>query len=100
MVYGCGTVMRGSRTALVRERTAQRPANAHLRVTGQVPGRRLEMRTTNVIPFAPALERQRRVMAGISLASWHNHFPDGIEDLWDGPFVRATEAVIIPLRAA
>jgi hypothetical protein len=59
------------------------------------------MRTTNVIPFAPALERQRRVMAGISLASWHNHFPDGIEDLWDGPYVRAaTSSAVIPLRLA
>jgi hypothetical protein len=58
------------------------------------------MSTTNVIPFAPALERQRRVMAGISLASWHNHFPDGIEDLWSGPFVQAAKAVVVPLRLA
>jgi len=55
------------------------------------------MRTTNVIPFAPALERQRRVMAGISLASWSNHFPDGIEDLWAGPFRTAGSAVVVPL---
>jgi hypothetical protein len=57
------------------------------------------MRATNVIPFAPALERQRRVTAGVSLMSWHNHFPDGIEDLWDGPFVRAASAVVVPLIA-
>jgi hypothetical protein len=56
------------------------------------------MRTTNIIPFAPALERQRRVMAGIALASWHNNFPDGIEDLWAGPFVRAGASVVVPLR--
>jgi hypothetical protein len=55
------------------------------------------MNTTNVIPFAPALERQRRAMAGISLASWNNHFPDGIEDLWAGPFVPAGSAVVVPL---
>jgi hypothetical protein len=55
------------------------------------------MQTAIVIPFAPALERQRRVMAGISLASWHNHFPDGIEDLWSGPFVPAGSAVVVPL---
>ncbi len=55
------------------------------------------MTTTNVIPFAPALERQRRVSAGTSLASWHNHFPDGIEDLWAGPFVPAGSAVVVPL---
>lgn len=56
------------------------------------------MRTTNVIPFAPALERQRRVMAGIFLASWHNNFPDGIEDLWAGPFVPAGAGIVVPLR--
>jgi hypothetical protein len=55
------------------------------------------MTTSNVIPFAPALERQRRVMAGASLASWHNHFPDGIEDLWTGPFVPVGSAVVVPL---
>jgi hypothetical protein len=57
------------------------------------------MNATNVIPFAPALERQRRVMAGVALASWHNHFPDGIEDLWTGPFVPATSAKVVPLIA-
>ena len=57
------------------------------------------MNTSNVIPFAPALARQRRVMAGASLASWHNHFPDGIEDLWDGPFVPAGSSVVVPLIA-
>jgi hypothetical protein len=57
------------------------------------------MQTTNVIPFGPALQRQRRVMAGVALASWHNNFPDGIEDLWDGPFVPATSSVVIPLIA-
>jgi hypothetical protein len=56
------------------------------------------MQTTNVIPFAPALERQRRVMGGIFLASWHNNFPDGIEDLWSGPFVPAGSGVVVPLR--
>lgn len=55
------------------------------------------MQTTNVIPFAPALQRQRRIMAGVALASWHNNFPDGIEDLWAGPFVPAASAVVIPL---
>jgi hypothetical protein len=52
---------------------------------------------TNVIPFAPALERQRRVMAGVFLASWHNNFPDGIEDLWSGPFVPAGSGTVIRL---
>ena len=55
------------------------------------------MRTENVIPFAPALERQRRVMAGISLLSWSNNFPDGIEDLWAGPFVAAGSGTVVPL---
>jgi hypothetical protein len=55
------------------------------------------MRTENVIPFAPALERQRRVMAGISLASWSNNFPDGVEDLWAGPFVPARSGIVVPL---
>ena len=55
------------------------------------------MRTTNVIQFAPALERQRRIMAGTSLASWSNHFPDGIEDLWAGPFVPVRSSVVVPL---
>jgi len=53
---------------------------------------------TNVIPLAPALERQRRVMAGVFLASWHNNFPDGIEDLWAGPFVPAGSGEVVPLR--
>ena len=57
------------------------------------------MHTSNVIPFAPALMRQRRVMAGISLLSWHNHFPDGIEDLWAGPFVPAGSGEVVPLFA-
>lgn len=56
------------------------------------------MQTSNVIPFAPALERRRRLLAGITLASWHNHFPDGIEDLWDGPVVRLQKAEVVPLR--
>ncbi|MDQ7250709.1 hypothetical protein [Dongia sedimenti] len=58
------------------------------------------MPETNIIALAPALARQRRVMAGTALVSWDNNFPRGIEDLWTGPFVRATEAIIIPLRAA
>ena len=53
---------------------------------------------TNVIPFAPALERQRRVMGGISLLTWANNFPHGIEDLWTGPFVPAGPSVVVPLR--
>ena len=57
------------------------------------------MNSTNVVPFAPALARQRRLMAGASLASWHNHFPDGIEDLWAGPFVPAAMSVVVPLHA-
>jgi hypothetical protein len=56
------------------------------------------MHTNNVIQFAPALERQRRVMAGVALMSWHNNFPDGIEDLWAGPFVPAGGSVVVPLR--
>jgi hypothetical protein len=56
------------------------------------------MRTDNVIALAPALERQRRVMAGVFLASWHNNFPDGIEDLWAGPFVPAGPGTVVPLR--
>jgi hypothetical protein len=52
---------------------------------------------TNVIPFAPALERQRRVMGGVSLLTWSNNFPDGIEDLWTGPFVPAGSGTVIPL---
>jgi hypothetical protein len=55
------------------------------------------MRTENVIPFAPALERQRRVMGGISLLSWSNNFPDGIEDLWTGPFVAAGPGTVVRL---
>jgi hypothetical protein len=55
------------------------------------------MRTENVIQFAPALERQRRVMAGMSLASWSNSFPEGIEDLWTGPFVPAGSGTVVPL---
>ena len=51
----------------------------------------------NVIQFAPALERQRRAMAGVFLASWHNNFPDGIEDLWAGPFVPARAGKVVPL---
>jgi hypothetical protein len=54
---------------------------------------------TNVIPFAPALERQRRVMGGISLLTWNNNFPDGIEDLWTGPFVPARSGTVVPLFA-
>ncbi len=57
------------------------------------------MQTENVIPFAPALERQRRVMAGLFLGSWNNSFPDGIEDLWAGPFVAADSNVVVPLFA-
>jgi len=56
------------------------------------------MQTAHVIPFGPALQRQRRATAGVSLVSWHNHFPDGIEDLWAGPFVPAGGAVVVPLR--
>jgi hypothetical protein len=55
------------------------------------------MRNTNVIPLAPALARQRRAMAGVALASWHNNFPDGIEDLWAGPFVPAGSGVVVSL---
>jgi hypothetical protein len=55
------------------------------------------MNKTNVIPLAPALERQRRAMAGAALASWHNHFPDGIDDLWTGPFVPARPGIVVPL---
>lgn len=56
------------------------------------------MHTTNIIPFAPALERYKRAMGGVALMSWHNNFPQGIEDLWEGPFVRAGAAVVVPLR--
>ena len=56
------------------------------------------MLNAEVIPFAPVLARRRPVMAAVSLASWHNHFPDGIEDLWDGPFARVAAAAVIPLR--
>jgi hypothetical protein len=55
------------------------------------------MHASNVLPFAPALERQRRAMAGVALASWHNNFPDGIEELWTGPFVPAGSGVVVPL---
>lgn len=58
------------------------------------------MHTSNIIPFAPALERRRRVMAGVALMSWHNNFPDGIEDLWAGPFVRFAAPVVVPLPLA
>jgi len=58
------------------------------------------MSSSNVIPFAPALERQRRATAGISLLTWNNNFRDGIEDLWSGPFVPAGSAVVVPLFAA
>ena len=58
------------------------------------------MYTSNVIPFAPALARYRRAMAGVSLASWHNHFPDGIEDLWEGPFVPAGPGQVVRFVAA
>ena len=57
------------------------------------------MRTENVIQFAPALERQRRVMGGFSLLSWNNHFPDGIENLWAGPFLAAGSGIVVPLFA-
>jgi hypothetical protein len=57
------------------------------------------MRTDNVIALAPALERQRRVMGGISLLSWSNNFPDGIEDLWTGPFVAAGSGSVVPFFA-
>jgi hypothetical protein len=57
------------------------------------------MRSENVIQIAPALERQRRVMAGISLLTWNNSFPDGIEDLWTGPFVAKGSGTVVPLFA-
>ena len=55
------------------------------------------MNATNVIQFAPALERQRRVMAGVSLLTWSNSFPDGIEDLWTGPFVPKGSGTVVRL---
>ncbi len=55
------------------------------------------MHTENVVQFAPALERQRRAMGGVLLASWHNNFPDGIEDLWAGPFNAAGSGTVVPL---
>jgi hypothetical protein len=55
------------------------------------------MRTENVVQFAPALERQRRVMGGISLLSWNNNFRDGIEDLWAGPFLAAGSSTVVRL---
>ena len=58
------------------------------------------MQQSNVIPLGPALARQRRAMAGVSLASWHNSFPDGVEDLWAGPFVRESVSEVVPLRQA
>jgi len=57
------------------------------------------MRTENVIQIAPALERQRRVMGGISLLTWNNSFPDGIEDLWSGPFVPKGSGTVVRLFA-
>ena len=53
----------------------------------------------NVIALTPALERRRRLTAGVALLSWDNHFPGGIDDLWAGPFVKAGSAVIVPLFA-
>ncbi len=55
------------------------------------------MRTDNIIQIAPALERQRRVMGGISLLAWNNSFPDGIEDLWAGPFRAAGTGKVVRL---
>ncbi|WP_395022350.1 hypothetical protein [Dongia sp.] len=55
------------------------------------------MHTDNVIQLAPALERQRRVMGGISLLAWNNNFPDGIEDLWTGPFKAAGSSTVVRL---
>jgi len=55
------------------------------------------MRTENVIQIAPALARQRRAMAGVSLLTWSNSFPDGIEDLWSGPFVAKGSGTVVRL---
>lgn len=55
------------------------------------------MRTDNIVQIAPALERQRRVMAGVSLLTWNNSFPDGIEDLWAGPFVAKGSGTVVRL---
>ncbi|GAB2176968.1 hypothetical protein [Dongia sp. agr-C8] len=55
------------------------------------------MRTDNVVQIAPALARQRRVMGGISLLTWASNFPDGIEDLWAGPFVPAVSGTVVRL---
>jgi hypothetical protein len=58
------------------------------------------MQNSNVIPLAPVLERRRRVVISVGPASWSNNFPQGIEDLWSGPFARATPAVVVQLRVA
>ena len=55
------------------------------------------MPTAHVIPFAPAFERQRRLISEVSLLSWDNFFPDGIEDLWAGPFKLAGSGKVVPL---
>jgi hypothetical protein len=55
------------------------------------------MHTANVIPFAPALARHRRVMGGVSLLTWSNSFPDGIDDLWAGPFVAEGSSTVVRL---
>lgn len=55
------------------------------------------MRSQNVVQFAPALALQRRRMGGVSRLGWNNSFPDGIEDLWAGPFKPAGSGTVVPL---
>ena len=58
------------------------------------------MLDNKIIALAPAIELRRRAMGGVSLLSWDNYFPRGIEDLWAGPFVPAALGIVVPLRIA
>jgi hypothetical protein len=55
------------------------------------------MRSENVVQMAPALARQRQRLGGASRLDWNNSFPDGIEDLWAGPFKPAGAGTVVRL---
>jgi len=59
---------------------------------------------SNVIPFAPALERfrarQRARLAEIGdPAAWHDYYTGGgIDELWAGPHAWGSGGVVVSLR--
>ena len=59
------------------------------------------MASTNVIPFAPALQRRRalqgnRAVLATGYGSWDDHYPTGIDGLWSGP----DTGIVIPFARA